>query len=344
MENTNAKKLNPESQYELRKQIVRCRQKGISNNETAELTATSVGHCSRVWQTYLKEGGKGISLGKRGRKLGDKRRLTPQQEKEVQKIIVDNNPNQMKLAFMLWTREAVRQLILRLYEIDMPLRTISRYLKRWGFTVKRPLKRAYEQDPVKINKWMKEEYPEIKERAKKEDAEIYWGDETGVQSDANYVRGFSPKGQVPVLTLVAKKSRINMISAINNYGTVRFMIYDETMTCQKLIEFMECLVKDAKKKVFLVLDNLKVHHGKLVAAWLEENKEKIELFFLPPYAPEHNPDEYLNHDLKRSVHSGIHPRNKSDLESKTQLFMNKLSSLPEHVKSYFRHSKMEYAN
>ena len=344
MEKTNAKKLNPQAQYELRKQIVRFRKKGISNKETAELTDTSVGHCSRVWQAYLKEGEKGISLGKRGRKLGDKRVLTPDQEKEIQKIIIDKNPNQLKLSFMLWTREAIKQLISRTYDIEIPLRTISRYLKRWGFTVKRPTKRAYEQDPARVDKWMKEEYPTIKERAKKEGAEIYWGDETGLQNNANYVRGFSPKGQAPVLTLVAKKSRINMISAINNYGTVRFMIYDETMTCQRLIEFMEGLIKDARSKVFLILDNLRVHHGKIVAAWVEENKDNIELFFLPPYSPEYNPDEYLNHDLKMSVHSGLHPKNKSELESKTRIFMDKLCKTPRHVKAYFKHPKMAYTN
>ena len=133
-----------------------------------------------------------------------------------------------------------------------------------------------------------------------------------------------------------------MISALSSQGKVRFMIYQDTMNQQRLIRFMERLVRSSEQKVFLILDNLKVHHGKLVAAWLEKHKDKIEMFFLPPYAPEYNPDEYLNHALKISVHSGQLPYNTEDISHKIQSFMRKLQHHPPLVSSFFRHPALSY--
>ena len=192
--------------------------------------------------------------------------------------------------------------------VELPLRTITDYLKRWGFTPQKPAKRAYEQNPKAVQQWLDSAYPEIVARAKQEKAEIHWGDETGVQSDAYNTKGFSPKGKTPVIRLNAKKSSLNMVSAITNQGKVRFMLYQETMTTQVFIKFLSRLVKDAKRKVFLILDNHRVHHSKIVKEWLEQHKGQIELFFLPSYSPELNPDEYLNGNLKQKIRSGMPAR------------------------------------
>ena len=140
----------------------------------------------------------------------------------------------------------------------------------------------------------------------------------------------------------AKRQRVNMISAISSQGNVRFMVYQDTMNQQRLITFMNRLVRCSERKVFLILDNLKVHHGKLVAAWLEKRKDKIEVFFLPPYAPEYNPDEYLNHALKISVHSGQLPYTTDDISHKIQSFMRKLQHHPTAVSNFFRHPSLSY--
>lgn len=343
MDKTNAKRLSPQGQYELRKQIVRMEKKGMTRTEIAEIAGVSVGHVSRVWSAYQKEGNDGIKLKKRGVTTGSGRTLTPEQEREIQKLIVDKTPDQMKFSWALWTREAICALIKRKYKINMPLRSISHYLKRWGFTAQRPTKKAYQQDPVKVKRFLEEEYPAISARAKAEKAEIYWGDETGIQNSADYQKGVAPRGKTPVLLVESKKVRINMISAITNRGKVRFMLYEDTMNCDRLIEFMKRLIKDAGRKVFLILDNLRVHHGKKVKRWLEENMDKIELFFLPPYAPEHNPDEYLNHDLKRNVHSGQQVCSKDDIKNKTRSFMRTIQHRLNHVMSYFRHKSALFA-
>jgi len=225
----------------------------------------------------------------------------------------------------------------------MPLRTLTDYLKRWGFSCQKPAKRAYEQQSAAVKQWLDETYPSIATQAKAEKADIYWGDETGIENTAYQDRGFSPKGKTPVVRLNAKKSRINMISAISNQGQARFMFYKESMNADTLIEFMGRLTKDSSKKVYLVLDNLKVHHGKLVQAWLDKHKDAIEVFYLPSYSPELNPDEYLNGDLKRHVHTGMPPRNEKALEDKAREYMMKIQRKLEHIKSFFKVKHAAYA-
>jgi len=194
-------------------------------------------------------------------------------------------PDQMKMPFALWTRDAVRLLIKRLYKVDMPIRTVGEYLHRWGLTTQKPVKRANEQNTEAVKKWLDEDYPIIATRAKQQKAEIHWGDETGFQTGANRVRGFAPKGEKPVIRMVAKKSRVSMISSITNGGKVRFMMYQNAMNAELLIKFMTRLIKGSDRKIFLILGNLRVHHGKIVKQWLEEHKEQAEVFYLPSYSP-----------------------------------------------------------
>jgi transposase len=343
MEKIDARKHSSETQYEIRKQVVRLRKQGFLNKDVAEGVGVSVGRASKIWQSYTKEGSKAIKLGRRGRRTGEKRTLTTEQEKQVKRALIDKTPDQLKLPFALWTRDAVKLLIKQRFRIEMPIRTVGEYLKRWGFTPQKPVKRAYEQSSQAVQKWLERDYPVIASRAKQEKAEIHWGDETGIQTGANRVRGFAPKGETPVIRMVAKKSHVSMISAITNQGKVRFMMYRDAMNSELLIKFMTRLTKDAGRKVFLILDNLRVHHSKSAKKWLEEHKEQIEVFYLSSYSPELNPDEYLNGNLKNKVHSGTPIRNREDLEKKTRSFMRTLVKRPEHVRSYFSHPKVAYA-
>jgi len=343
MKDTDARTLSPQAQYELRKLVIRLRKKGMASKQVAEIVGTTPSHASAIWRAYERDGMEAIKPKVRGRRHGAKRRLTADQETAVQKLLVDKTPDQLKLPFALWTRDAVRLAIRQHFHIDLPIRTTGDYLKRWGFTPQKPVKRAYEQDPKKITHWLETTYPGIAARAKQEKAEIHWGDETGIQSDAYNAKGFAPKGKAPVVHLNAKKNSISMISAITNNGKVRFMLYRETMTGALLIKFMSRLVKDTERKVFLIFDNLRVHHGKKVAEWLEAHREHIEVFFLPPYAPEYNPDEYLNSNLKQKIRSGLPARSQNDLEKKTRSFMKTLQKRSHHVENYFKHPAVIYA-
>lgn len=343
MEKQDGRKLKKEVQEQIRYQAIRLRKAGKKYKEIEEILGVSQTTICTWFKTYQKEGKKGIQHKKRGRKLGEFRTLDIEQEKQLKKMIQDKCPDQLKLPFALWTRIAVQQLILQLWAIEMPIRTVGEYLKRWGFTPQKPLRKAYEQNPKAVKKWLDEQYPAIAQRAKKEKAQIQWGDETGLCNDSQHGRSYAPRGKTPAIHLPANRKRINLISSITNQGKVRFMIYKDTMNAKTFIKFMKRLTKDASQKIFLILDNLRVHHSRIVKHWLEEHKEKIELFFLPSYSPELNPDEYLNCDLKAGVHSGAPARSKEQLKKKAISHLRMLQKKPARVKKYFKHSKIAYA-
>jgi len=339
---TNAKRMSPEEQYQLRRSIIRLLKKGLAPGEIAETLDVSRSHVYATKKTYDEKGIEGIKPEKRGRRVGDKRTLTPQQEKEIRGAIIDKNPEQLRLKGCMWTRKNIAELIQRWCGVDMPFSTLGYYLERWGFSVQRPTKKAYKQDPEQIEQWLNETYPSVAVRAKAENAEIYWGDETGVQNTADYLRGYAPVGQTPVVRVDAQKFKANLLSAISGRGKVRFVIYDK-LSPDKLIDFMRRLVSDSKRKVFLILDNLRIHHAKKVHQWLEKHKDEIEVFFLPPYAPEYNPDEYLNSDLKRGVGNRPMPRSEKDIVKNVRSHLKTLQLNPDKVRAFFKAPSVRYA-
>jgi len=340
---TDGRHLTDETLAHLRKQAVHLHKQGKKILEIADITGVSRNTVG-IWLTkYKAEGSKAFKNKKRGRKYGEQRTLSPDQEREVQKLIQDKTPDQLKMAFALWSRKAIKELIYRLYSVKMPIRTVGDYLKRWGFTPQRPLKKAYEQNPAKVQTWLTEEYPTIANRARLEGAEIHWGDETGMKNNSNYSRGYAPAGQTPILRQNAKRFSMSMISSVTNQGKVRFMCYDGAMNADIFINFLKRLSKDNNQKIFLIIDNLRVHHSKLVNAWLQDHKKKIELFYLPAYTPERNPDEYLNRDLKLSVANKAPVRNKEQLKRQLISHMRKIQKLPNRVKSYFKNQYVQYA-
>ena len=250
MEKVDARKLSTEAQQQIRNQAIRLKKAGKTYEEIAEITGVHSTTVCKWYKAYLRGGKAAITIKKRGRPKGSCRTLTPEQEKELQKAIRDKYPNQLKLAFALWTRVAVQQLIMQLWSIDMPIRTVGEYLSRWGFTPQKPLRKAYKQNPKAVKAWLKEDYPEIAKRAKKEKAEIHWGDETGLCNDSYHGRSYAPRGETPAIKLHPRCQRVNLISSVTNQGKVRFMIYKSKMNSQTMIKFMERLIKDANKKIF----------------------------------------------------------------------------------------------
>ena len=273
-----------------------------------------------------------------------KRRLTAEQELQLQRLICKHCPAQLKLRFALWSRAAVLLLVQQAFGIELPIRTMGEYLKRWGFTPQKPITRAYEQRPEAVKAWLDEQYPAIAERAKLEDAEIDWGDETAVANTDVRGRGYRPKAQTPIADAVGgTRHKPSMISTITNQGKTRWMIVDDAFNSDKLIEFLDALIKGADKKIFLILDNLRVHHSKPVKAWLAPRTDRIEVFYLPSYSPDLNPDERLNADLKYALGSRVQTRTKDKLKEATKVHMNLLEKHPERVRSYFNDPRVKYA-
>ena len=319
------------------------RKNGKSRGEVASALGVHVKTVTRWTGAHKKHGAAVFSAAKRGRRTGEQRDLSPEQETVIQKRIVEKKPEQLKLAFALWTRRAVCELIESEFGIRMPVRTCGEYLRRWGFTPQKPARRAYEQNPKAVRRWMEETYPGIAAQAKAQKAEIHWGDETGVRSDCQHGRCYAPKGQTPVIRLTARRFSVNMISTVTNQGKVRWMIYRDTLSSQVFIRFLERLIKDAGRKVLLIVDNLRVHHSRPVKEWLLQHKDQIELFYLPSYSPERNPDEYLNGDLKSSLGNKRPPRDRQQLEANLKSHMHRLSKSPNHVGSYFQNQYVRYA-
>ncbi len=343
MKNNDARKLSTDAQQEIRYQVIRLKKQGRKRSEIGEITGVHPSTISAWWKLYKSDGKKALKIKKRGRPTGSCRTLTLEQEKELQKAMYDKCPDQLKLKFALWTRIAVQQLIKQLWSINMPIRTVGEYLQRWGFTPQRPLRRAYRQNPKAVKNWLDTEYPDIAERAKKEKADIHWGDETGLCNDSYHGRSYAPRGDTPAIRIHPRCKRVNLISTVTNQGKVRFMVYDSKMNSQKLIKFMERLIKDSEKKIFLILDNLKVHHSYKVKEWLETHEKELEVFFLPSYSLELNLDEYLNCALKAGVHSGIPARTKDQLKKSAISHLRKLQKLSGRVKKYFKHPRIAYA-
>jgi len=316
---------------------------GKKKGDIALMFGVNKNTISNWWKSYQDRGSSGFVSKKKGVKSEDKKLLKEAQEKAIQKMITDTMPDQLKLDFALWTCKAVQELVEREFGVVLARTTMGDYLRKWGFTPQKPKKMAYEQCPKKVQKWLDEEYPFIKEQAKQEDAEIYWGDETGVKNQCNHGRSYAPKGKTPVKKSMSKRFSVNMVSAITNQGKVQFMIYSDTMNSDRCIEFMQQLIKSSPRKVYLILDNLRVHHSKIVKQWVEENKERIALFYIPSYAPERNPDEYLNCDLKQGLSVKKSPKNKETLQNNVQNHMEMLLNNPDRVKKYFKHKDIQYA-
>lgn len=339
-----ARKLPQEIQEEKRRTAISLWKKSVPTSEISEVLEVSI-RSVQLWIVKYKQCGlKGLKGKPRGNKEGTGRTLTEDQESHVKRLITDKYPEQLKLDYVLWTRKAVMELIEKEYGISMPIRTVGEYLKRWGMTPQKPQKRAYEQRAPEVKQWLEEDYPAIKKQAKKENAEIFWGDETGLKNNCQHERGYAPRGKTPIVKLNANNESINMLSAVTNQGKVRFRLFDGTMNADILIDFMMRLVNQSNRKVFLILDNLKVHHAKPVKEWVEKHKAMIEVFYLPAYSPELNPDEYLNCDLKKGVHSGKPARNKKQLKEKTRKHMKMLQRKPSRVKKYFMNENIKYAS
>lgn len=331
------------SREEIRKRAIRQINSGSKKKDVAIMYGVNQNTITNWVKKYTLEGYKGLIDNKRGVRSEDKKLLSQSQELEIQRMITDVMPDQLKLDFALWTRKAVKELVEREFGIKLAINTMGDYLRSWGFSPQKPKKQAYEQCSKKVQLWLDEQYPAIKERAKSENAEIQWGDETGVRNVNQHGRSYAPKGKTPVKKNMSKRFSINMISTITNQGRVQFMIYTGTMNADRLVEFLGQLIKNKEQKIFLILDNLRVHHSKVVKQWVEDHKKEIELFFLPAYSPEKNPDEYLNCDLKYGLSEKPAPKTKDQLKENIENHMNMLKNNSQRVIKYFKHKDISYA-
>jgi len=343
MRTNDSRNLNLAALNERRRQVVSCLNKGMTQKATGELCGMSEVTVRKIKKLYASGGLRAVEVKKDGRPQGKGRTLTKGEERDAQKVITDRTPDQIKLPYALWSRQAVREMIQKRYGRKLSVRSIGNYLKRWGFTPQKPLQRAYEQKPQAVRKWLEQDYPQLKGRSQEEGAEIQWGDETGLRSDDVRGRSYSPQGVTPEIRVNSKRHGCSIISAVTNKGGMRWMCFEGALNAQLLIDFLRRLIKDAPRKIFLILDNLRVHHSRLVKRWVEKHQERIELFFLPSYSPELNPVELANASLKHAVTTHSPARKKGQMEKVAARHLRHLQRNPEKVKAFFQKDCVKYA-
>jgi len=316
---------------------------GFARADVAALLGASAEAVSRWWTACTSQGLGALPHERTGRPVGSGRTLSDEQARRIQRLIDGQCPEGVGIACPLWSRRAARDLIAKEFGIRMPIRAVGKYLKRWGYTAKRPRRHAKDQDPGEVRGWLRTIYPLIEARAKREGGEIFWGDETGVAADEHPRLGYARRGQPATRGVPGSHVRINTISAVSSAGALRFMTYKGTRNAALFLVFLARLLQTTTRKVFLIVGHLRAHEAAKVDNWLEAHRERIEVFYLPRRAPELNPDEYLNNDLKDNAHEEGLPDSKEELRSRVQRWMRMVFHWPARVASYFKHPDVQYA-
>lgn len=324
----------------LRKSCIAALRKGKTQQEVSTLFGVGLSTLKSWVKQYKETGSKSFTLKTRGVKKGS-RDLSLDQLRYIKKLMTNKLPDQLKLPFTLWTREAVQSLINKKFQVKKSLPQIGRYLQSWGFSAQKPIYKAYEQDPEAVKAWLEKTYPKIKRKAKKEKAEIYFGDEAGIRSNHHAGKSYSKKGKTPIVKKTGQRFSINMISAVSARGGKRFMLYKGKFNSDRYILFLKQLIKNSEHKIYLIMDNYSVHKTNKVKEWIERHKDKIAVYYLPTYSPELNPDELLNQDVKTNVVGKLRASNAHELKENVKSHLKKIPK--EKIISFFKHQETKYA-
>jgi transposase len=344
MADEDTRSLSGAAQAALRSRAVQAVLDGRTQAEAARVFRVHPNAVNRWIRRYREGGWAGLGEQRRGRRPGEQAALSEGQQQEVIVLVRDRTPDQLGLAGFLWTRDAVAELISQRYGLLLARTTVGGYLRGWGFSPQRPQRRALEQNPAAVRRWLEETYPAIRARAKREGGVVLWLDEMGVRSDAAAGRSWAPIGQTPVVKRTGKRFRVNMISAISNAGMLRFRLFVGSFNGPVFIDFLRRLLRDCGgRKVHLIVDGHPVHRAKLVSAWVGRHADQIELHVLPGYSPELNPVELLNHDVKANAAGRRRPRSAGELRDELHGYLRRRQRQPAALVRFFDHPTTRYA-
>jgi transposase len=294
-----------------------------------------------IWLAAYRSGGWDALRARKA--MGRPKRLEAKQIRWIYDAVTTKNPLQFKLPFALWTRAQIRALIAQRFSIKLSLVSVGRLLAQLGLTCQRPLFRAYQQDRSLVERWLKEEFPKIRARAKREKAEIFFEDESGVRSDFHSGTTWAPKGQTPVVRVTGQRFSLNMISAVSPRGELRFMVVRGGVGAGVFIDFLKRLIHGQRRPIFLIVDGHPSHRSKKVKAYVESLQGKLRLFFLPPYSPELNPDELVWNDVKNNGVGRTLVHSPADLMRAIVGRLRYLQKTPAMIRSFFQHPETCYA-
>jgi transposase len=326
-----------------RRAVAAVLERGLSQRQVAGLYGVHENTVSK-WVRAQRGGGREVlAARRRGRRPGEQLALSVRQQAWLVKTIRGRNPDQLRLPFALWTREAVRDLIERRYGVRLAIRTVGDYLRRWGFTPQKPIQRAYERNPAVVAAWLEREYPRLRARAKREGALILWGDEMGLRSDDARGRSYAPRGATPVIGKAGRRFGCNVIQAVGNRGELWFRVFAGRFTQEVFIDFCRRLLKTARgRKLILIVDGHPGHRGRKARAFIEQRPDLLEVVYLPGYSPDLNPAEYLNNDTKHGVLTK-RPATPDKLVRATRQHLHRRQKQPHLVQSFFHHPSVAYA-
>ena len=338
-----ARTLAPAAQAHLRRLAVKAVRAGCKQTEAAKTYGVSLRAVNK-WVAIDKGGGlRALKPKRRGRRRGQGGRLSVTQTQHIRRLIVGKLPDQLKLPFYLWTRAAVASLIAREYGIEVSLVTVGRYLRAWGLSPQKPVRRAYERNEAAIARWLKQEYPMIARQAKREYAVIYWGDEMGLRSDHVTGTSYAPVGHTPVIRATGQRFGCNMISAITNKGALAFMVFQGKFKASVFAEFMKRLLKQMDSRIYLIVDGHPVHRSGAATRFAARHSSRLRLIRMPGYCPELNPDELLNQDVKTNGLGKSRPTNRTELMATVRSHLYRRQKQPQVITNLFREQHVRYA-
>lgn len=318
--------------------------KRVENGESPEAVAQGLGINRRTiyrWLEAYHYGGKDALKAKPI--SGAPPKLNAKQMQKLSHIIRTKNPLQLKFEYALWTLAMIKELIEWEFDVKLTEVSVSRIMKRLGFTPQRPLYRAWQQDAEFVEQWREKEFPALAKRAKRENALIFFADEAGMRSDYHAGTTWSPKGQTPIVKATGARFSFNMISAVNAQGHFRFMTVEGTVNAKVFREFLKRMISGMDRKIILIVDGHPTHKAKLVKKFVSENADRLELVFLPPYSPELNPDELVWAHVKKKVAKAT-VSTKEDMKQLASSALRSLLRMPDIVAGFFRTPTCLYAS
>lgn len=293
------------------------------------------------WQQKYDAGGPAALETKKA--PGPTPKLSPAQLSRLYAIIAGSNPRQMQFDFGLWTRKIIRELIRREFGVKLSEVQVGRLLRQLGLSPQRPLYRAYQQDPERVEEWKRIIYPKIRKLAAEEGASIFFEDEAGIRTDHHAGTTWAPVGQTPVVITTGERKSIQMISAISPRGELRFRVYEGRMNADVFIGFLKALLDSIPGKIFLIVDGHPVHRSKKVGKFADEQTGgRLKLFFLPPYSPDLNPDEWVWNNVKNDRIARSVIMSKDDLKARAISALRRLQKLPGVVRGFFHDPRLAY--